>query len=331
MSFAKADQLLELAAMVAARHMGVTLAEIEDRFTCSHRTAQRMASALESSFPDVSFTIDEDGRKRWTMGGGHLRELMTLAPDELASLDLAIGQLQQGGLAIEAASLSRLKDKVLALVPRKTKTRIETDHDALLEAQGFVARPGPRPKADQTVLAAVGEAIKACRILEIVYASHGETTSRARRVMPYGLLYGARRYLVGRPIDDAEGPIRTYRLDAVQSASMTAATFVRPDGFDLQAYADRAFGVYQNDGEFGEVCWRFSPDAAEHARGYQFHPDQTMETTDDGSVIVRFRASGHLEMCWHLYAWGDKVEVLAPQELRAMVHAYRRADFPAMP
>ena len=46
---------------------------------------------------------------------------------------------------------------------------------------------------------------------------------------------------------------------------------------------------------------------------------------------VRFTASGHLEMAWHLYTWGDAVEVLAPQPLRAMVERHRRGDFPALP
>ncbi len=32
----------------------------------------------------------------------------------------------------------------------------------------------------------------------------------------------------------------------------------------------------------------------------------------DGSLLVRFEAAGHLEMAWHLYAWGDAVEVVKP-------------------
>ncbi|WP_230279140.1 WYL domain-containing protein [Croceicoccus sp. Ery15] len=51
----------------------------------------------------------------------------------------------------------------------------------------------------------------------------------------------------------------------------------------------------------------------------------------DGSLIVTFDASGHLEMAWHLYAWGDAVEVLEPKSLRDMVHPFRRGDFPALP
>ena len=40
----------------------------------------------------------------------------------------------------------------------------------------------------------------------------------------------------------------------------------------------------------------------------RFAPDQP-----DGSLLVRFRAGGALEMCWHLFTWGDHVEVLVPK------------------
>jgi predicted DNA-binding transcriptional regulator YafY len=51
----------------------------------------------------------------------------------------------------------------------------------------------------------------------------------------------------------------------------------------------------------------------------------------DGSLIVRFHAAGWLEMAWHLYQWGDKVEVLAPDGLRDYVHHWRRPDLDGMP
>ncbi len=55
-----------------------------------------------------------------------------------------------------------------------------------------------------------------------------------------------------------------------------------------------------------------------------------MHDDPDGSLTVRFDASGHLEMAWHLYQWGDQVAVLAPEALKDMVAAHRRADFPAL-
>jgi len=62
----------------------------------------------------------------------------------------------------------------------------------------------------------------------------------------------------------------------------------------LQTFAERSFGVFQE--EPFDVVWRFSPTAAADARQFLFHPTQTMEDQPDGSLIVRFRAGGALEM-----------------------------------
>ena len=95
--------------------------------------------------------------------------------------------------------------------------------------------------------------------------------------------------------------------------------------------APQAFGVYQDPEQYGEVVWRFSPEAAERAAEFLFHPTQVVEPQDDGSLIVRFKAAGWLEMAWHLYQWGDKVDVLAPQGLRKLIAGHQRSDFDALP
>ena len=62
-----------------------------------------------------------------------------------------------------------------------------------------------------------------------------------------------------------------------------------------------------------------------------FHPEQTEDVMPEGSLIVRFKAAGVVEMAWYLYQWGNKVEVIKPEALRVMVEGYRRSDFPALP
>jgi len=79
------------------------------------------------------------------------------------------------------------------------------------------------------------------------------------------------------------------------------------------------------------LIWKFSPKAASHAARFRFHPGQENEELKDGSLVVRFKACGHLEMCWHLYTWGDQVEILGPRVLADMVAGFRRGDFPALP
>ncbi len=331
MSYSKARDLMTLAIMAAGRYVGVTLDDVMVRFRISRRTAQRMTHALEEVFPDTAPYWDDEGRKRWRLPSGQMRELMSLSAEELAALDLAIATLVRAGLSIEAEDLRGLRGKIRALVPHEQMLRIEPDLEALMEAQGLAARPGPRQRVNRQIIAAIAEAIKACHLLEVEYRARGETEVRVRRLVPYGLLTGLRRYLVARSARDPLGPTRLYILDSIGSARVTDEAFERDPAFRLDEFARRAFGVFQNEEELGEVVWRFSATAAERARQFQFHPSQQVEEQPDGSLVVSFCAAGHLEMCWHLYVWGDQVEVLEPERLRNMVHAWRRSDFPSLP
>jgi predicted DNA-binding transcriptional regulator YafY len=139
-----------------------------------------------------------------------------------------------------------------------------------------------------------------------------------------------RRYLVARDAD-RDPRLRHFRVDRIRVARLLGSSFTRDPGFDIVAHAARAFGSFQDEARYGEVVWRFTPEAAPTAREFVFHPDQRLEEMPYGALVVRFIASGWLEMAWHLYQWGDQVEVLAPAGLRAMVEGHRRGDFEALP
>lgn len=234
-------------------------------------------------------------------------------------------------MAPEAAQLRTLERKVRALLPAESGTRLAVDEEALLEAMGFAARPGPGPALDSDVDKAISHALKGPLCLRIVYRSRADREPGARLIEPLGILLGARRYLVAIDTAKRDGRYRHYRVEDILSAEVVDTSFNYPDDFDIRSYAERAFGSYHRDEEYGEVVWKFSPEAADRAQRFQFHPSQESELLEDGSLIVRFTASGHLEMAWHLYAWGTSVEVLAPESLRGMVHPFRRDDFAALP
>ena len=332
MSFNKTEKFLELARRAAASRQGISLDDVVSRYEVSFRTAQRMLRALEHQFPNTETWLDSQGRKRWRIPGGQLREFFSVSAEEVAAIELGIAHLNRSGLKLEGKALEAIRDKILALLPSSQVSRIEPDTDAILEAQGFVARPGPRPRVDEKVALEVAEAIKACRYLEIYYKSHADEAPVLRKVAPYGLLSGYRRYLVAMdPASRRKGAIKTYRMDAISSAVVTDKFFERPTDFSLQAFANRGFALYQNDAEYGEVEWRFAPESSAHVQETLFHPEQTEEVLADGSIIIRFKAAGHLEMAWYLYQWGDKVEVIKPPSLRDLVERYQRFDFPVLP
>jgi predicted DNA-binding transcriptional regulator YafY len=331
MSFAKALDLLRLADMAAARHRGVGLAEIEAEFAVDRRTAQRMARALEAAFPEVEIVTDDSRRRFWKLReAARLSQGAVLRDDELAALGLAIRRARREGAEAEARALAALRDRLLAALPRPQARRIEADAEAVLEAHGHACRPGPVVRVEAGVLEAVAAGLKAPCPLAILYAGPADNGPRERIVEPWGLLIGTRRYLVARE-RDGDGVLRHFRLDRIRQARPVAGTFVRDPGFDLRDHAARAFGSWHAEAERGEVVWRFAPSAAATAREFLFHPRQTATDEPDGSLTVRFEACGWLEMAWHLYQWGDRVEVLAPEPLRRMVEGHRRGDLPALP
>lgn len=316
---------------MAARRTGVTLDEIEAEFAVSHRTAQRMTDALCGSFPQTEQTIGDDRRAAWKLPVNQIASLLMPTADELSAFTLAQQALRKDGLDAEADLARQLELKIRALIPPRTSVRLAADEEALLEALGHAARPGPQRVSNAKVDEAISEALKGPNLLRIHYRSRVDEDARERIVAPHGLLLGVRRYLVARDTSKPGGSLQHYRVEDIEQAEVLRDGFTPVAGFSIQAHAERAFGSYVSQDELAEVVWKFDPRAVAQARGYTFHPTQTLEETPDGGLIVRFRASGLLEMCWHLYAWGDAVEVLAPETLRAMVAGHRRNDFPALP
>lgn len=332
MSFSKATSLLRLAEMAAARHLGVGLHDIEEEFGVDRRTAQRMTRALEECFPNVETRTDAQRRKFWTLRGEDTRLMLSrgIRDSELTAVEMAIRRAEREGAANEVAALESLRDRLLSLMPGPHARRAEADAEAVLEAYGFACRPGPRVRTDPTLLATITEALKTPNVMTISYAGGRDNAVRDRVVEPHGLLLGTRRYLVARE-EGGDGRFRHFRLDRIHAARLEPRSFARDPDFSLDDHAARAFGSFHAEQEFGEVAWRFAPSAAATAREFVFHPRQQVEEEPDGSILVRFAASGWLEMAWHLYQWGDAVEVLAPEGLRRLVDGHRRSDFDALP
>ena len=327
MSFSKAQDLIRLAQMAAARRTGVSLDEIVEEFSISHRTAQRMTQALETTFANVTAEDGEDRKRRWRIDPGALDRLQLRPETAIEALDIAGREAVAEGRLRHRQALAGLRDGLLARLGNREAARAEADAEAVLQALATVTRPGPRVSLAPEILDAVTEALRGPFRLRVRYKSDD---APARVLEPHGVLLGHRTYLVAR--DPAKGDlIRTFRLDQILSAEVLDESFAMDPAFSMERFAARSFGVWQDPAQFGPVAWRFAPHAAERAAGFRFHPSQRLEWQADGGLIVRFEAAGWLEMAWHLYQWGDAVEVLEPKGLRALVEGHRRGDFGSMP
>lgn len=310
----KAGSLLELARTLAASAEGLTLDEMAAAAGTGRRTVERMRDALEQIFPQME-VLPEGTVKRYRIPGGLDGFFQAPTTEELVELAQAAAALRSGGYAARAEAVESLDRKVRSALKGKALRRLTPDIDALSRAEMSVARAGPRPADDPAVMGVIREAVMSMCAVRFRYHG-GSTPGRLRTIAPYGLLYERMNYLVGTELGKPEP--RNWRLDRISHIELTETPAGAPEDFSLADYAGRSFGIYQDAVE--DVVLRVLPHGAAEALAWRFHADQTLEAGPDGSVTVRFRSGGMLELAWHLFTWGDRIEIHGPERLKTAMH-----------
>ncbi|SEP82147.1 Predicted DNA-binding transcriptional regulator YafY, contains an HTH and WYL domains [Devosia sp. YR412] len=343
MAYEKAKELLDLALLLASSRYGMSATEIEhflankgrgnQSSSALIRQRQRMLNQLDELFgPALEMSIDaDDGRWRWSLRTKDLANLPLIDPADLAAIEHATQILSRLGDRDSAERLSRINILLQTTLDARRRASFEVDFEALRDSQTIVAQPGPQIEVSRDVEQAVSEAILKGRCLEFVYQNRDQKVRRS--VEPVGVLLGPRKYLIARSTNSPEwADANHWRMDKILEPRVSdQPARSMPEGFTLADHARRCFGVFWREEEYQDVEWRFAARAAVSAANWRFHPDQTVEQNSDGSITVRFKASGHYEMAWHLYQWGDAVQVIAPKALAKLVEGYQRADFTALP
>jgi len=314
MRYEPSQRLFRLALTLAGTRTGLTLDEMALDLGVGRRTAERLRDTLAGLFPQLDGWDDDARVRRWRLPGGALAGVAEPRAEAVAAVEAlgrecaTRGEADRAGLLREAAMTLRALMRPAALL------RAEPDIAALMEGEGIAIHPGPRPKLDPALLPTLRRAILGVQLVAVRYARDGDEAPVTRILCPYGTLYGGdgRAWLVGHVEDLPD--MRLWRLDRIASMDLLDRSFTRRADFDLAAYAAQSFGVFQE--EPVDVVLRVAPEAAGEARCWMFHPSQTLEPEPDGALLVRFRAGGVLEMCWHLFTWGTTLSVVAPDDLR---------------
>ena len=311
----KAFALLDLARRLAASAEGLSLEEMAEAVGVGRRTAERMRDALEQLFPEMEM-LREGVAKRWRIAGGLGGFFNTPTLEELAELGTAQQALAAQGLQGRANTLQSLERKVRGAMKAPALRRLAPDIEALSRTELYGARVGPRPHDDPQMLGTIRQAILALEAIRVTYRG-GSTPGRERTLRPLGLILDRSTYLVACELEKDEP--RNFRLDRMADVSAAGLFAPAPAGFDLDAYARRSFGIYQDAVE--EVRLQILPRGAEEARAWLFHPSQVLSEREDGGLELVFQSGGMRELAWHLFSWGDKVRILGPSSLQLEMSA----------
>lgn len=312
MRYAKVEKLVRLVVRMLTTETGLSLGDIEELCGVNRRAAEQLRDDMLRIVPEVRAFSDAEGRERWRIPGGSALGHAGWEPPELAALAAAIEASERDGQPDQAQQLRGLCDRIGALMREDVRARITPDLEVLCAAQGRLMRAGPLPALVPEAVEQLRWAILSRRRVTFEYTPRGPATREPSVIHPYGFLSGFGQYLVG--FSERSCGVQLYRLSRIASVEVLDGDFERDPDFDLQRYAENSFGVVQE--EPVDVVWLFDPELAPDAAEFEFHPSQKIEWGDDGSLLVRFRAGGLVEMAWHLFRWGPGVEVVEPAALR---------------
>ena len=304
-------QALRLLGWLSEPGPGFTACELADRLGVHKRTITRTITALG----DAGFVIHDErceGGKRYRADEGVSGAFLSPAPEEMAALSVAVGGLRRDG-SPHAAQLENLQTKLGLALRRQARVRLEADMDPLVRRQRIAPSPGPLVDNDPQILTLIQSAIKAGTCIEIDYQRSADVPAKRRLVEPWGLLLGRVCYLVARDAG-TETELYNFRVDRIMAARTSTVMAEVPEEWTLDERLAQSVGVFTGDAH--DIVLRVRPHGVAEARQWRFHPAQVLVETGE-ELLIRFHAGGLRELAEHLFGWGDKILVEAPEALRA--------------
>ncbi len=253
----------------------------------------------------------------WVLPTQFLRE------GELLAFFLSVEIARSQGNAGLQSHLQNAVDKIA----RSLGDIISVDLNALREGTSYSMSPAARVDAD--LHAQLCRSIAARRKLKMGYFTASSGRRSERVIHPYHLYMARGEWLLiahdeSKAPDDA--PIRCFnvaRISRLSELDGQGARFCIAPNFDAAAYIREMFTAERGDA-IHDVAIEFDEYQARYIREREFHPDQIREEHDDGSLTLRFPASGLNEIARWVMGYGRHAKVVAPDELRDIVVAHIR-------
>ena len=285
---------------------GLSAAEIARRCEISKRQCYRDLRTLQDGGVPI---YNEPGSGYRLMEGSMLKNISFTLEEALALIyGLKLIEQQKGLIKTP----NRVKEKLLALLPKKLSNEIEN----INERVEIAVTPAVDYSGKEKLFQQLNEAIRNNILLQINYYSFSRDELTSRAVEPYQLVFkDGFWYLVAYCHQRRDTLL--FRVDRIRKLVTTDDKFIPPTSFDFEKYMGAAWQMER--GEEFTFKVRFLDDAARFIKETTFHPSQQIEEEPDGALIFTARAGGQVSVLRWLLSFGDEAEVLEPPELRKMV------------
>lgn len=161
------------------------------------------------------------------------------------------------------------------------------------------------------------EAMRNSRKIEFSYTPFYRTvTTRGIVLEPYFLrIFRQRWYLIGYNVKERR--IKTYSLDRFNEVNIMDTAFDMPE-MTVAGFFENCFGITSSEGEVKMVVLRADSEQSKYLRALPLHQSQ-QEQVCDGYSLFHYRLYITYDFIQELLSFGDKVTVVSPPELKAVV------------
>jgi predicted DNA-binding transcriptional regulator YafY len=315
-TYPAATNLLSLTRMLLESYYGViSFNEITERLEISDKTLKRYLGVMEYAFGDLIAVRTGAELGRQPENERYL-EFKRYALESRTGYQLAPLYLSRFFMSfLEGTLLDESFSEAVALFESAVEHPPSSVRVGDFANKFFAISHGPKSYAehDETIETILQGLVKQNPLL-LVYRKPG-AAGKEYRVEPLTLLmYKQGLYLIAsNPEWDRPHFFAVERIREI--SRLKDESFDYPSDYSPQELCRGSFGIFV--GEEVDVVIRFSPTVPrEYIVTRRWHKSQTVEETDDGSLILRMRVSGLPELAPWVLSFGGSAEVLEPESLR---------------
>lgn len=219
-----------------------------------------------------------------------------------------IDQLEPAGLL--APRMAPLKERLSQLLEDGTGSAKEATKRIRL--QPLAQRPVPSELFQVMVDALINR-----KRLNIRHLGRRTSEVTERDVSPQRLIYYRDNWYLDA-FCHLRDDLRSFGIDAIESATISDKPAVSADDQTLKAFFDDSYGIF--NGKPDKVAeLKFTPFRAQWVAKELWHPQQTGKMLADGSYLLEIPYRMSTEIVREILKEGPEVEVLGPETLRKEV------------
>lgn len=157
--------------------------------------------------------------------------------------------------------------------------------------------------------------IKEQQAVMMHYKGYGHTEVKTYELHPYVLKeYRNRWYVTGKLADKQR--IQTFALERIRQLIPGKQHFVRDVNFKPAEFFHHAFGISLNDYVSKEILLSFHPGEAPYIKSQPLHQTQEIMVDSDQEFRIKLDVIPSYELKAQILSYGDRVKVLAPDDLK---------------